>query len=253
MIKSYTAFRFNGETFSDFINVTLNNEFYSDNLRGSRSIIEDKIPGRDIPYFYEVDDAPLELDLTFAVEEPKTKSDIKTFVKALISSREYRTLEFGTNNGTFERLTPTFKVIFIDIPTIEYIAAKDDKYYAYFTLKARCDRPYGYIVQTTTTLSTTHTNLGDLFIIPTLVITASATTASITFAQGSDSNTISFTGIGIGEVITYNGKLNTIKTNSGNNVYPNWNTVVPILYSGTNTITLTGCSATISYETPSYF
>jgi hypothetical protein len=151
MIQQYKSFSFNGTVWSDLLNATLSNDFYVACLRGTRSIKEEKIPGRDLPYFYEVDDEPLEFEVNFATVEPLTKGQIKTLTRALLSHTTYRTIHFGeVSNSVYTRKTPYFNVIFTGEPDFNFIGAGTNEsgyeiYNGYFTLQARADRPYGYL------------------------------------------------------------------------------------------------------------
>jgi hypothetical protein len=151
MIQQYKSFSFNGTVWSDLLNATLSNDFYVACLRGERSIKEEKIPGRDLPYFYEVDDEPLEFEVNFATVEPLTKGQIKTLARVLLSHITYRTIHFGeVNNNVYIRKTPYFNVIFTGEPDFNFIGAGVNEsgyeiYNGYFTLQARADRPYGYL------------------------------------------------------------------------------------------------------------
>jgi hypothetical protein len=151
MIQQYKSFSFNGTVWSDLLNVTLSNDFYIACLRGARSIKEEKIPGRDIPYFYEIDDEPLEFEVNFATEDPLTKGQIKTLARALLSHNTYRIIHFGdVVSSVYTRKTPFFNVIFTGEPDFNFIGAGlnnsgNEIYHGYFTLQARADRPYGYV------------------------------------------------------------------------------------------------------------
>jgi hypothetical protein len=150
MIQQYKSFLFNNTLFTNLLNVSLGNDFYVACLRGSRSIKEEKIPGRDLPYFFEIDDEPIEFDVHFAIENPLTMTDIKNITKNLIKFTTYKQLHFGNYiNSTYTRKTPIFNVIFTNEPDFNFIGAGKnssniDTYVGYFTLHARADRPYGY-------------------------------------------------------------------------------------------------------------
>jgi hypothetical protein len=77
----------------------MSDDFYAESIRGSRSILEDKIPGRDIPYFYEVEDAVLEFDMNFAFENPMTKSEVNLIARDLLTPKGYSELSFGKYFG----------------------------------------------------------------------------------------------------------------------------------------------------------
>ena len=150
MIQQYKSFKFNNALFLDLLNVTLSNDFYAACLRGTRSIKEEKIPGRDLPYFFEVDDEPIEFDINFALQNRLTMSEIKVITKNLIAFNGYKPIHFGNyESSVYTRKTPIFNVIFVGEPDFHFIGAGKnssniDTYFGYFTLKARADRPYGY-------------------------------------------------------------------------------------------------------------
>jgi hypothetical protein len=131
MRQQYKAFRFDGQTYHEdmssgyrIINATLDNDFYMQCIRGPRSIVEDKIPGRDIPYFYEVDDEPLEFDVTFAFSEVMTKTQIKQVARKFFAPIVYKELTFGDYDlatTTYTAKTPTYKVIFHGETDINYV------------------------------------------------------------------------------------------------------------------------------------
>jgi phage-related protein len=95
MKQIYTAFSFNGVLYTDLINVSLDNNMASESMRGNRTLLREKIPGRDIPYFYAVEDEALEFDVVFALTTPKTKAELKILLRNLISQTGYKELHFG--------------------------------------------------------------------------------------------------------------------------------------------------------------
>lgn len=95
----YTAFMFNNKLYGSLFNVVMSDDFYAESIRGSRSILEDKIPGRDIPYFYEVEDDVLEFDMNFAFENPMTKSEVNLIARDLLTPKGYSELSFGKYFG----------------------------------------------------------------------------------------------------------------------------------------------------------
>lgn len=106
MRQSYKAFQFDSQLFHEsaaagynVLNATLSNDFYMDCIRGPRTIVEDKIPGRDMPYFYIVDDEPLEFEVTFALATALTKTEIKTMVRKFFQPMLYKQLHFGDYDG----------------------------------------------------------------------------------------------------------------------------------------------------------
>jgi phage-related protein len=276
MKRVYTAFQFGSYTSpnSDVLNVTLDNDMYNESIRGSRTIIEDKVQGVEAPYFFYVDDEPLEFEVNFAFEA-KDKSAIKTLMRTLITPDTYTPMTFGEYEGSplaYAAKSPTYKVIFTGEPQISFIGRNVDgtlKYDGYFTLQARCDRPYGYQTVSPVTLTnagTTHNCIADLNLNPNITITV--TGGAITnFALKSLQNSnytgnilsqITFTSIAAGEVITINGNLFTITSDDAQStIYSRWGRNTFQLKPGNNylTATFTGSATVvvqISYDAPTF-
>lgn len=150
---------------SELLSATLENDFYTENLIGATSILEEVVPGRDIPYFYGISREPLNFEVTFAFAEPLTKIQIKSFVEYFLQDRTYQPLAFGDLNG---RQTPIYYVIAEGDPEFEYIEIPETfleeekrkkeeedtgisipvekKYGGYFKFNFRCNAPYGFEV-----------------------------------------------------------------------------------------------------------
>jgi len=239
MRQIYTAFSFNDTNYSNIFNVTLENDLYTNQLRGSREVREEKIPGRDIPYFYDIDDQPLEFDLTLALAEPVSAATLRTYITTFLNQTTYGKLNFGTYNGTnYSAATPDFYVIFTGESTFEYTYKSDNKYLGYFNLKARCNAPYGFTTVSTQTISFTNsiatninTNADISRVYPVITITAGASNVTdyklenaTTSAQrnlGNFFSSVGFTSIKANEQIIIDTELKTITTNSTSfpNVY----------------------------------
>lgn len=272
MKKVYTAFKFGTYSSStdDVLNVTLDNDMYNETVRGSRSIIEEKVVGVESPYFFYVDDEPLEFEVNFAFEE-KTKAEIKALTRILISGNTYQELSFGDiESSVYVRKTPIYNVIFVDEPQISFIGANVNgtiKYNGYFTLTARCDRPFGFepVAEFTLTNSgTTHNAAADINVYPNISITVtggSITNFILKSVQNSNytGDTISqiaFSSIANGEVISINGNLFTISSDDAQStIYSRWNRKNFELQPGNNylVVQFTG-SATVqvklNYQAP---
>jgi len=276
MKQVYTAFKFGTylSNVHDILNVTLDNDMYTESIVGSRSIIEEKIEGVEAPYFFYVDNEPLEFDVTFAFQN-KTKTQIKSLIRTLITPNEYTALEFGEFSGSpasFVSKSPTYKVIFIDEPEISFIGKNDNSSYVYdgyFNLKARCDRPYGYLAVSSFNVVNSgmnHVNISDINVDPNIVI--SVTGASITnFVIKSWSNSnytgtvlsqIGFESIAAAETITISGNLFTVKsTTNQSTTYSRWDRNNFKLFPGNNyiNVTFTGSGAvtvSMNYDAPTF-
>lgn len=269
----FTVFKFGTEVYdTTLINATLSNDFYSNKPRGSRSILEDKIPGRDKPYFFGVDDTPLEFEVVFALQAETSLSDIKKLVRELIAPKVYTALSFGSMaGGAYAQSTPTYNVIFTNDVLFDFIGTGDNNVVGFFRLNARCDAPYGYYTETITSyagdLVTNINNKGDLQCYPTITITNTGgdiyeniilknyPTSSSTTEQ----STITFDQLYANEVITINGNLKTITSNLPDpetSVYARWGKENFEIYPGKNWIALQPAfefiEIAISYAAPQY-
>jgi hypothetical protein len=253
MKKVYTAFSFNGTVYTDLINVSLDNNMHSEGMRGNRTLLKEKIPGRDIPYFYAVEDEALEFDVVFALTTPKTKAELKVIMRELITQIGYKELHFGDIvSSTYTRKSPIYKVIFDGESKLDFVGTNvynegvaTLKYFGYFTLKACADRPYGYENLTgTISASLTGTavlnNPGDLPVFPNIVITNGATAYSVPVRinNATNSTNVTFSSLAAGEVITINADLKTISSTVAG-VYNRWTQRDDLkLNIGNNTINL---------------
>jgi hypothetical protein len=272
MKRVYTAFKF-GNYISgadDILNVTLENDMYQENIMGSKDIVEEKVVGVSTPYFFYIDEQPLEFEVNFAFEK-KTKTQIKALIKTLISPKFYAPLIFGDyTNSAFIQKSPIYNVIFTGEPIISFIGANVEgviKYQGYFTLNARCDRPYGYLSEALTTLTNTgtnHVNKGDLETRPYIEIQSAADLNNVVIKSWSNSNytgtvlsQIGFSSLKNTELVKITGQLFTISsTITSPSIYSRWDKNNFILFSGNNYITVSHSSGStnivvkISYEAP---
>lgn len=269
MRQSYTAFKFGTQVFHQditnykLLNATLSDDFYADCIRGARSILEEKIPGRDIPYFYEVDDEPLEFEVTFAFAESMTKTQIKNIVRKLVGVKTYQELTFGKYvSSTYTAETPIYKVMFVGETDINYVStgfdgSNNELFIAYITLTARVDRPYGFNeisvgnLASAAVTSLSVANSGDIEFYPSIEITTVAASASkVRIRNSTNSSTLTFTTLQNAEAIVVNSNLKTI-TSTGTSIYTRWERDDLYLDPGTNSLvveTYNG-SAWVSYAT----
>jgi hypothetical protein len=275
MKRVYTAFQFGSYTSpnSDVLNVTLDNDMYNETIRGSRSIIEDKVQGVEAPYFFYVDDEPLQFEVNFAFEG-KDKSQIKTLMRTLITPDTYTAMTFGEYEGSplaYAAKSPTYKVIFTGEPQINFIGRNIDgalKYDGYFTLQARCDRPYGY--QNVPSFNVTgagvpHNSIADIELYPNIVITVTTGTTNFTIGSytsaaftGDPISQISFSQVKTGESITINGNLFTITSStSQSDIYSRWGRNNIKIFPGNNYLKFTtggggSIGVTMNYDAPTF-
>jgi hypothetical protein len=84
MILSAKSFSYNGINLSSFEGMRIgneNNDMYPIQILGSRSLREEKIPGRPAPYLYGFDDGPLSINFTVALSQPKQISELRSFFR----------------------------------------------------------------------------------------------------------------------------------------------------------------------------
>jgi hypothetical protein len=285
MKKAYTAFSFNGVVYTDLINVSLENNMHSENMRGNRTLLREKIPGRDIPYFYAVEDEALEFDVVFALTVPKTKSELAVMLRNLISQTGYKELHFGDYNTTtltYTRQSPIYKVIFSGESKLDFVGANvynnnevQIKYFGYFSLKASADRPYGFenftaSINNSSTGVATINNTADLPVFPNIVITNSNTNAynnsPIRIYNETNQTSLTFSSLAALEVITLNAVLK-ILISSVPNVYSRWiqrddlelsagnNTIKLQQFTGGSWVTITSnpwSSVVFTFEAPRF-
>lgn len=259
MKKVYTAFSFNGVVYTDLINASLDNSMPSEDMRGNRTLLKEKIPGRDIPYFYAVEDDALEFDVVFALTVPKTKAELKVIMRQLITETGYKELHFGDLvSQQYTRKSPIYKVIFNGESKLDFIGATvynnqgeaTLKYFGYFTLKACADRPYGYEALTGSILASSGApqngisalnNPGDLPVFPSIVITNAAqntyNSTLIRIFNSTNSTSVTFSSLASGEIININADLKII-TSTTAGIYNRWGRDDLILNVGNNDIKL---------------
>lgn len=95
MIQNAKYFTFNNTSLSSFTGMRIANEtadMYGVQIIGNRTLIEEKIPGRQAPYLYKVDDLPLTLQITVALDTPKPVSELRSFFRWLYNNDTYKQL-----------------------------------------------------------------------------------------------------------------------------------------------------------------
>lgn len=179
MIQNAKYFTFNNISLSSFEGMRIANEssdMYGVQIIGSRTLIEEKIPGRQAPYLYKVDDMPLTLEIMVALEQPKPISELRSFFRWLYNNDTYKQLWFDVDPNKF------YYVLFVGEPVFTYIerseaadiSANDRKLIGYIKLTARANAgtAFGASIETTQSNPTTFTaiNNGDNLVYPSLTI-----------------------------------------------------------------------------------
>ena len=251
MINSTKVFTFNGVASSSFtpsiLNVTLNNDFYEFAPLGARTVREEKVSGRDIPYFYDVDNDTLSFSMTIAFEKFATQAQVNEVIKWLYLPKTPKLLEFTEYNLNYFGL-------FVGQPRFYYVGNNIGgyKFIGYIEVEFKTNAPYGWtgIIQNTI-------NTGDMEILPSFTI-ANTSNLEHTVTITNTTNQTSFTYI-LGynsvsdtrETLTFNGYTKILSSNIDPNPYASWGSNYLIFDpksvtnpSGANNITITRCIGT---------
>ena len=143
MINSTKIFTFNGIASTSFtpsiLNVTLDNDFYNFAPLGARTIREEKISGRDLPYFYDTDIDVISFPMTIAFDGYATQAQVNEVIKWLYLPKTPKLLQF-TEYGL------NYFGMFIDEPRFYYVGNNLDgfKFIGYIEVNFRANAPYGW-------------------------------------------------------------------------------------------------------------
>jgi hypothetical protein len=248
MVNSTKVFTFNSIASTSFtpsiINATLNNDMYEFAPLGAKSIREEKIQGRDLPYFYNVEYEPMSFTMTIAFENYATQAEVNEVIKwlylpkkpALLSFTEYQLNYFG---------------LFIGQPNFYYVGNNIDgyKFIGYIEVEFRANAPYGW----TNPIYDT-TNTGDLEILPSFTITNGVGIQDNTVTITNTTNSTSFVyTLDANEVLTFNGYTKILSSNIDPNPYKWWTNKDYLVFNpGSNTVTITASqgegTATVAYQ-----
>lgn len=144
MIQNAKYFNYNNIDLSTFDGMRIGNEandLYAVQIIGNRVLREEKIPGRQSPYFYGIEDTPLSLNITVALDRPKSISELRPFLRWLYNVEDYKKLFFDTDPNKF------YYALFIGQPTFTYldrststdINNNNRKLIGFINLTARCN------------------------------------------------------------------------------------------------------------------
>lgn len=142
MIKSSEYFIFDGQSSVDhgIMNVNIESGMLEEPFLSERNIIESKIRGRAKPYFQGVEQVPLTFDLSFAFEESWSEEKIRD-ISRWICVDSYRELKFSDN------LNRIFYAMYVGSPILVHNGLSS----GYVTLSFRCDGPFSYSPQYSST------------------------------------------------------------------------------------------------------
>lgn len=104
----------------------------------SREIVEEKVKGKDRPYFMRIETEPLQFSVSFAFEETWNDAKIREITRWLTQHDYYQELFFTNEDGLgSERI---FYATVVDEATLVHNCIKQ----GYINLTFRCDSPYSY-------------------------------------------------------------------------------------------------------------
>ena len=222
----------------------------TDSFVGSRVIIEEKIQGRDAPYFYNVERNPMSFKVKFGfagnreIEESELDDITDWFIQDT-----YQPLVFSDNPDKI------YYVIFDGIPNFVHNGAKS----GYFTLNARSLYPYPVINDTQTGIHTIVTsdqinvkNSGKVTVVPNINITiASSGNNVINIYNLSNGTELEVEGA-FDDVIEIDG-FNRIATNVTDDIQIRLNERWLKLDKGDNDLVITGdCDIDFNFKSGIY-
>lgn len=134
-ISESLTFNFNGIDSSEFkiINVHMESGLYTESFFPTRSIIEEKIPYKDKPYFFGFEYETKEIPITFTFLEPWNDKLINDVMHWLYQDY-YKPLIFSSDENRI------FYAVVNSESTITHAGLKE----GYVTLTFRCNSPYAY-------------------------------------------------------------------------------------------------------------
>lgn len=260
MIQNAKYFTYNNISLSSFENMRIANDssdMYGVQIIGSRQIIEEKIPGRQAPYLYKVDDTPLTLSITVALEEAKPISELRSFFRWIYNNDTYKQLWFDTDPNKF------YYALFIGEPVLTYIerssasdiSNNDRKLIGMITLTARTNAgtAFGAAIETTQSNPTSFSlvNNGDDSVFPSLVIQMAdiapptgTSYVKLLVKNNTNNSSIEFVSAYRDEEITVDMSTRRISTDrTSHNIYESWTRGYLELESGANNIVVTTYNA----------
>lgn len=252
-----TAFYFDGVSSDSFAGTPfhghLTNDMYTDQMLGNRTIIETLIPGRESPYFYGVDEQPLQFTMTIAFEDYVTIAEARRVARWLLAPRTYKTLKFENDEDK------EYEVIFVGAPTFTYVGTKeesDQQLIGHMDLTARSNYPYAFTTYHSMTRQVNGNDTDDFMItnkgddrgyLDLVIIAGEYATGSIRIKNKSNSSEIIIYSINPYEKVVVNYSQRTITryedTNApnqpptyeqGDPIYESWNRYWVYIDEGAN-------------------
>jgi len=258
MIQSAKYFNYSNIDLSSFSHMRIGNEsndMYAVQIIGDRALREEKIPGRQAPYFYGLEDSPLSISITVALEQPKSVSELRSFFRWLYNQNEYKPLIFDTDpNKIYYALfvgQPQF--IYLDRSSNTDINQNDRRLIGYINLQARCNAGTAFAPAIETmkvnplyAAPFNINNNGDNVVFPSLVIKMGNTQIAspdnflkLKIENLTNNSYIEFVTVHPNEEITVDMSTRRISTKDGivsQNIYESWTRSYLSLESGNNNI-----------------
>lgn len=250
-IRDSLHFIYAGRTSEEFglLNVNVNNGLYEETFLPRRQIIEEKIQGRDIPYFFGFDYEPLQFQVSFAFKDTWDNVKIREICRWL-KQPYYQPLSFSND------LDRIYYCVVIDDAQLIHNGCKQ----GYVNLTFRCNSPYSYSPVYTTQVydfsnnpsgsDLVFINNGDLECKPDVFIQkiGDGDISIINLSNGGKE--FKFTGLLDGEEITVDCENESIETNLPNIIrYNNFNNQFLSFVVGYNYLKVNGnCKLQFRYR-----
>jgi phage-related protein len=216
MIRESTSFTYRGRTSEDMglINVNIGSSgMLEETFLAGRSILEEKIRGRDEPYFYGFTKEPLTIPVTFAFANGFDTDKLKE-VAEWLTPDYYSELVFDYD---WQRV---YYAMVVDEPKLVHNAAGN----GYIQITFRCNSPYSYSptyqlaspldLSSNTISGTNYTfeNLGNRKLKPIIYVEIVSGTAFKIVNTSNSGRKIEFTGLAAGENLTVDCDMETIES-----------------------------------------
>jgi phage-related protein len=204
LIRESLSFVYNGRSSNEFgiYSVNINSGMQEEHFLPSRTIREQKVRGRDEPYFMGIDHDPLQFDLTFAFQDVLTIDKAREVARWL-SVPYYAPMVFEANPDTNYYCMPVS-----DSKWVHNCVGQ-----GYITLTFRCNSPWSYssvfqsrLIDCSTNTSSgtpyTFANDGNLPLMPQIEVEIASGDGFKIVNTSNGGQYIQFSGLSIGEVLT---------------------------------------------------
>jgi predicted phage tail component-like protein len=231
------------------IQVNTNNGLYEEPFLHQRNIVEEKIRGRDTPYFYDIEREPLTINMELFFDTEMTDEKIREVARWL-NQNYYKELYFS------EAPDRRFYTMYTGSPTLLHNGIKE----GYIQIEMRCNSPYSYspiyisdeydCSVNPTSKQITFTNNGDVECKPIMYIKKIGDGDISIVNNSNGGQEFRLTGLFDQEFITVDNENEEIETDiPGMYRYNNHNDVFLSMVRGVNYLTITGtCILQFKYQ-----